>query len=71
MAVISGIIAQLSQGHTHFELGLYFKGLVGIDLLGYWHLAAVAVFIQTVANNKYLGFVLTGVYLVGLKISAA
>ncbi len=53
MAVCMAI--QLSKGYTRLEPLLYSKQLLGIDVIDYWLLAALAIAVQAIVNNKYLG----------------
>jgi ABC-2 type transport system permease protein len=52
--MMCGMAIQLAQGFTRFEIPLYLEGL-GMDLLGYWLLCALAITIHSLVNNKYLG----------------
>jgi hypothetical protein len=55
---------QLSKGYSRLEPLLYAKQLLGIDLIDYWLLVALAIAVQAVVNNKYLGhFVMVMYYL--------
>jgi ABC-type transport system involved in multi-copper enzyme maturation permease subunit len=55
--VISTILVQLFQGYTHLEPGLYLRGAL---ITGYPFvlLAALAVFIQVLSPNKFLGYLI-------------
>ena len=65
LIIFTGIASQVFIfGWTELELGLYFKHLFGIDLLNYWHVAIVVLFIQNIVNNKYLGFFLSALYFI-------
>jgi len=46
---------QLAKGYTRLEPLLYARQLLGVDLIDYWLLAALAIFVQAIVNNKYLG----------------
>ncbi|MEW6367528.1 MAG: M1 family aminopeptidase [Acidobacteriota bacterium] len=62
---------QVYKGFHQFELGLYFKGLfldIGIPFL---LIAILAFFLQVVANNKYLGFLLMVLYFLSLFVLPA
>jgi ABC-2 type transport system permease protein len=59
LVFISGVIIQLLQGYTHFELGLYFQELFGIRLVYFLIISVFAMFIQIIINKKFLGYVLT------------
>ena len=58
---------QLAHGHTHLEPGLYLA-MLALDALPYLLLAALAVFFQVIANNRFLGYLLTIVWLVASLI---
>jgi len=62
---ICGILSQIILfDYTDINLALYFQGLVGIELINYWHIAVMVLFIQILAGNKYLGFFLSALYYV-------
>ena len=61
--MMCGMAIQLAQGFTRFELPLYLEGL-GLDLLGYWLLCALAITVHSLVNNKYLGHFVMIVYYV-------
>jgi hypothetical protein len=56
---------QLAKGYTHLEPLLYAKQLLGIDLIDYWLLAALAITVQVIVNNKYLGHFAMVLYYLG------
>ncbi len=60
----SGLIVQIAQGYYHFQLGLYFRELFLNRLTELWLLCVLAIFVQTVVNNKYLGHFVMVVYLI-------
>ena len=63
--LLTGLFAQgVIFGYTDFELPLYCKALLGIELINYWHLAIVALLIQTLVSNKYVGISLTAAYFI-------
>ncbi|HYC91878.1 MAG TPA: M1 family aminopeptidase [Thermoanaerobaculia bacterium] len=53
----SGLIAQLAAGYFHLEIGLYLRILFGLELADYLLLAALAMLVHVVVDNKYLGHV--------------
>jgi len=61
----AGLTVQIAKGYHHFELGLYFKYL-GIRLIAFWILCALAFFIHTIVNQKYLGHFVLVLYYVAL-----
>jgi ABC-type transport system involved in multi-copper enzyme maturation permease subunit len=58
-----GVCWQLSHGYTHLEPGLYLATLA-LDVLPFALLGALALFLQVLSNNKFLGYLLTIVWLV-------
>jgi len=54
--LMAGCMAiQLSKGYTRLEPLLYAKQMLAIDLIDYWLLVALAIAVQAIVNNKYLG----------------
>lgn len=53
----SGLIVQLAGGYFDFEIGLYLRILFGLKLADYLLLAALAMLVHVVVDNKYLGHV--------------
>jgi hypothetical protein len=72
MFLITGSVVaigwQLTHGYTHLEPGLYLA-MLALDALPYLLLATLAVFFQVLANNRFLGYLLTIVWLVASLIS--
>ena len=58
-----GIVWQLGHGYTHIEPGLYL-GSLALDAIPFVLLAVLALFLQVISNNKFLGYLLTIVWLV-------
>ncbi|MDR3680762.1 MAG: M1 family aminopeptidase [Flavipsychrobacter sp.] len=54
--VFCGFIVQTYKGYYHYEFGLYIKYLFGFRLINLWLLAVVAILIQTLVGNRYVGF---------------
>jgi ABC-2 type transport system permease protein len=54
VVMLTGMGVQLFKGYTHLEPGLYVK-ILGLRLIDYTLLAALAITVQTLVNNKYLG----------------
>ena len=50
---------QLSKGYTHLEPGLYVQGLI-IEAVPFLLSAVLAVFLQVVVNQKYVGYLAAG-----------
>ncbi|MGB0034978.1 MAG: M1 family aminopeptidase, partial [Candidatus Acidiferrales bacterium] len=65
----AGVTVQAFQSYHHFEFGLYFKDLFGVLLIRFWILCALALFIHTVVNQKYLGhFVMVLYYIATIAL---
>ncbi|MBC6612526.1 ABC transporter permease [Hymenobacter sp. BT507] len=62
VVLVFGILTQLSYGYYQFEIGLYLRWLFGLKLLDYWLLVVLAVVVQVVVNNKYLGHLVMVLY---------
>lgn len=56
VSIILGIIVQAIKGYTNFELAVYIKELLVIDLAAFTIVIALAMLIQVLVNNMYLGF---------------
>lgn len=54
----SGLIAQVAEGYFDFEIGVYLRILFGLELADYLLLAALAMLVHVVLDNKYLGHVI-------------
>lgn len=60
-----GILVQVFNGYTKFELGQYLYRLFVLQLPEYWMIAALALTVHVLVNNKYLGhFIVVLYYLV-------
>jgi ABC-2 type transport system permease protein len=62
--MLAGLTVQIAQGYFHFEFGLYFRELLLNRLTELWILCVLAIFVQTVVNNKYLGHFVMVLYIV-------
>ena len=58
----AGMLLQALQGYTRFELDVYLKLLFGLKLVDYVLLAALAMAVHVVVNNKYLGHLVVVLY---------
>lgn len=64
--MISGILFQTYHGYYNFELGHYFTELFLLNFLNYFIWALLAVFIQTLIGNPYLGLFILLVISIGI-----
>jgi ABC-2 type transport system permease protein len=62
--MLAGLTVQISQGYHHFEFALYFRELFLNRLTELWILCVLAIFVQTVVNNKYLGHFVMVLYII-------
>ena len=60
--MLCGIAIQTAKGYHHYEVGLYLHGLFGIELVDYWLLCVLAIAVQSIVNQKYLGYFVMIVY---------
>jgi ABC-2 type transport system permease protein len=64
VAMFTGMAVQLAKGYTHLEPLLYLKDLFGLRLFEYCLICVLAISVQTLLNNKYMGhFVMVLYYL--------
>ncbi len=57
LGMCAGILFQISEGYTHFEIPLYLQSLLFVQGGYFFLLCVFAVFIQVVTANKYIGMV--------------
>lgn len=58
----SGLLLQAGTGYFDFEIGLYLKIVFSLKLTDYLLLAALAMLVHTVVNNKYFGHLLVVIF---------
>jgi ABC-2 type transport system permease protein len=56
--MLGGILLQVLHGYSRFELGLYVRILFGFNFVEYVLLAALAMTLHVLVNNKYVGHVI-------------
>jgi ABC-2 type transport system permease protein len=59
---VSGVGIQTVKGYHHYEFGLYLKELFGLQLIHYGLLCVLALSIQTLLQNRYLGHFIMVLY---------
>ncbi len=64
----AGIIAQISQGYYHFELGEYAHELLLNRLVSFWILCALATCLQVVIDRRYAAYGAMVLYFVALTV---
>lgn len=63
VGIVAAVINQLVQGYTQLEPLLYLKQMA-MSVSGFVLMAALALFLQVISNNKFIGYLLMIVYLV-------
>lgn len=58
IGAVVGIGWQLAHGYTHLEPGLYL-GMLALNAIPFVLIAVLALFLQVMSNNKFLGYLLT------------
>ena len=66
VVMVSGILFQLYKGYFDIEIGLYIKELFGLKLINYVIWAFLALMIQTLIRNPYLGLFVLLVIVIGI-----
>ncbi|MGZ3884265.1 MAG: ABC transporter permease, partial [Bacteroidia bacterium] len=66
--IITCICIQAYAGYTHFEVLLYLKGLFGFTFISFILTCALSFAVQVFVNNKYVGFFVTVLVLLGLPL---
>ena len=69
LLMLCGLGIQTAKGYHHYELGLYFKGLFGIELIDYWLVCVLAMTVHSLVNQKYLGHFIMIVYFVAISFA--
>lgn len=64
-----GLLIQAGNGYYQFELPLYLKSLFGIALINYALVAVLALAVQVIVNNKYVGHFLMVMYYVVISFA--
>ncbi|MEO8345686.1 MAG: M1 family aminopeptidase [Betaproteobacteria bacterium] len=71
MLMLCGLGIQMAKGYHHYELGLYFRGLFGIELIDYWLVCVLAMTVHSLVNQKYLGHFIMIVYFIFISFAGA
>jgi ABC-2 type transport system permease protein len=64
--MVSGILFQMYNGYTNFEIGHYLIELFFLNFAGYLIWALLSIFIQTLMGNPYLGLFVLLVISIGM-----
>ncbi|HYW11712.1 MAG TPA: hypothetical protein VE871_07125, partial [Longimicrobium sp.] len=66
----AGVMLQAVQGYHRYELGLYLRILFGIKLADYVLLAALAMAVHVIVNQKYVGHLVVVLFYLGTAFSS-
>ncbi len=66
--MIAGISFQIYQGYFNFEIGHYIKELFGLKLINFMIWALLAICIQTIIRNPYVGLFVLIVLSIGIPL---
>ncbi|MHC4697315.1 MAG: ABC transporter permease/M1 family aminopeptidase [Planctomycetota bacterium] len=66
-AMLTTMVFQISRGHFNFELGLYLKALFVISLSEWLLLCVLALFVQVLANQEYIGYLVMVLYFIAMQ----
>lgn len=69
IGVVAGIATQTIKGHTDFEFGKYLLWYVLPQGLSYTLLAVLAIFVQALSPNKFVGWAIMVVYLISTIVA--
>jgi ABC-2 type transport system permease protein len=64
VVLVAGVLIQSFKGYFHYELGLYLKELFGLQLVGYALICVLAIFVQVLVNQKYVGHFIMVLYFI-------
>jgi ABC-2 type transport system permease protein len=70
LLMLCGLSIQTAKGYHHYELGLYIKGLFGIELIDYWLVCVLAMTVHSLVNQKYLGHFIMIVYFIAISFAS-
>ncbi len=68
VVMVAGILFQTYQGYYDYEIGLYIKELFGLKLINYMIWAFLALMVQTLIRNPYLGLFVLIVLSIGIPL---
>ncbi len=54
--IVVGVITQVLYGYYRFELDVYFKSLLLMDMLEFSYLVVIALLLHYLINNRYIGY---------------
>lgn len=54
--ILIGVLAQSAYGYTRYQLDVYFKSLLLLDLLSFSYVIVVALLLHYLINNRYIAY---------------
>ncbi|MEO8849811.1 MAG: M1 family aminopeptidase, partial [Casimicrobiaceae bacterium] len=69
--LLCGLAIQMAKGYHHYELGQYVHELFGIQLVEYWLVCVLAIAVQSIVNQKYLGHFVMIVYFLAITFAGS
>ncbi|MFN3668834.1 MAG: ABC transporter permease/M1 family aminopeptidase [Brevundimonas sp.] len=68
IGVLAGVVTQTIKGHADYELGKYLMWYVVPQSLSFLQLAVLAIFVQALSPNKFVGWAIMVVYLISTLV---
>lgn len=68
LGVVSGMIVQTFKGYTDYQLGQYLAWYVWPQTIGMTLIAVLAIFVQAMSPNKFVGWAVMVVYLISTLV---
>jgi len=68
LGILTAIGYQIFKGYYNFEISQYLKSIFFFHFIDYALLAVLALFVQTIVNNKYVGHMVMVLYFVALAV---
>ena len=69
VGVIAGVAVQTFKGYTHYEFDKYLFWYVIPQTVGFATLAVLAIFVQSLSPNKFVGWAIMVVYVIGVSVA--
>ena len=70
-AILTGMGIQAARGYYAFEIGVYLRGMLVLAGIPFTLAAVLAVFLQVLTNNRYLGYLLMILYFISGPVLSA
>jgi aminopeptidase N/ABC-type transport system involved in multi-copper enzyme maturation permease subunit len=64
MGIIAGVLVQTLKGYNDYQFGQYLAWYVWPGVVGFGHIAVLAIFVQALSPNKFVGWAVMVVYLI-------